>query len=140
MPGTKAIDSGPPVRLAFREICRSETPKRFPVPLGHSLGGVQLRKDGLDQRDLARKVLGLRQELKKESTRGSAGRAEEWAQLSGRSEEWARPSGAAEETLSVIPPLGKGGPRLTPLRSFRRRQRRSPPGPGSIIAVDLGEH
>ena len=65
MPGTKAVDSGPPVRLAFREICRSETPKRFPVPLGHSLGGVPLRKDGLDQRDLTRKVLGLRQEPKR---------------------------------------------------------------------------
>ena len=120
------------------------------MPLGHSLGGVELRKDGLEQQDLNRKVLGLRQEPKKESTRRSSGpekestrppsgTAEEWVRLSGPAEEWARPSGATEETLSVIPPLGKGGPRLTPLRSFCRRQRRSPPGLRSIIAVDLGE-
>ena len=66
MPGTKAVDSGPPVRLAFREICRSETPKRFPVPLGHSLRGVELR-------DLNRKALGVHQETEKESTRRSSG-------------------------------------------------------------------
>ena len=110
------------------------------MPLGHSLGGVELRKDGLEQQDLNRKVLGLRQEPKKESTRRSSGPEKESTRSpSGTAEEWARPSGATEETLSVIPPLGKGGPRLTPLRSFCRRQRRSPPGLRSIIAVDLGE-
>ena len=66
MPGSKDVDNGPPVRLAFREICRSETPKRFPVPLGHSLVGVELR-------DLNRKVLGVHHEPKKESTRRPSG-------------------------------------------------------------------